>query len=347
MTEFALQTQRHSPGKERSQDFFESNTLASQSETESTWQKIARASWSQESTALTTAQGFSSGDRHLTSADRVTEGIVSATTNDSSRIYELKLDTNTGRHRVDAAVIVPNGYDPAQPTRLLIYNHGFRTTAHAALGYSQLPEQMRAAHPQTLLVIPEWQARPGSESSARGRSDQQNFYRNMLNEIMQKTPELRGKTVDNLSSIGLISHSAGFSPTKAQLYNNGLQDKITSVTVLDSMYNAKAYDRWISENLRDLAAGKKQFQAFYTQHLSGKTQALESRVEQQLRRAGLGTESMHREHSRGSDIVRSETMASHGFVFKRSNYTDRGDGAHGSMTRVYLKQLLDAERRRN
>jgi hypothetical protein len=39
-------------------------------------------------------------------------------------------------------------------------------------------------------------------------------------------------------------------------------------------------------------------------------------------------------------------MAQHGFVFKRSGYTAQGDGAHGAMTKVYLRQLLDAERRR-
>jgi len=265
---------------------------------------------------------------------------------EAGNIYELKLDHNTGRHKVDASVIVPKGYDPNKPTRMLIYNHGFRTDAHAALNYSELPDQMKSADPQTVLVVPEWQANPGSESSSRGRSDQPGFYKDMLNEIMQKTPELRGKSVDDIASMGIIAHSAGYSPAMAQLYNNGLADKITSVTVLDSMYNPKAYDRWISDNLRDIAAGNKHFQLIYTGHLANQSLALESRVEQQLVRAGLGTASLNRQHGRGGDLVSPETMAQYGFVFKRSEFTTKGDGAHGAMTHVYLRQLLNSEKRR-
>lgn len=262
------------------------------------------------------------------------------------KVYEMKLEHSTGRHKVDASVIVPKGYDPEKPTRLLIYNHGWRTDAKSALNESALKEQMRAADPQTVLIVPEWQAKPGSSNSARGRSDEQGFYKGMFNEILSKTPELSGKTIDSIDSIGLISHSAGFNPTIAQLYKNGLQDKITSLTVLDSMYSAKGYDRWITDNLQDLAAGKKQFQVFYTGHLANASRGLESRVEQQLSRARLGTESIYKSHGRGSEIATPDAIAQHGFVFKRSEYTTSGIGAHGAMTNVYLKQLLESEKRR-
>lgn len=261
------------------------------------------------------------------------------------KVYELKLQNNTGRHKVDASVIIPQGYDPQKPTRMLVYNHGFRTDAHAALSYSDLREQMRSADPQTVLVVPEWQTSPGSNSSARGRSDQPNFYRNMFNEIMRKTPELAGKDVDSLASIGIISHSAGYNPSIAQLYKNGLQDKITSVTVLDSMYNPTAYDGWIKSNLRELASGNKHFQLIYTGHLANQSTGLQGRVEQQLARAGLGNQSIYKDHARGTGLVSPDAIAQHGFVFKRSEFTNRGDGAHGAMTHVYLRQLLKSERR--
>ncbi len=261
------------------------------------------------------------------------------------KVYEFQLQNNTGRHKVDASVIIPQGYDPQKPTRMLVYNHGFRTDAHAAISYSELREQMRSADPQTILVVPEWQASPGSNSSARGRSDQPNFYRNMFNEIMKKTPELAGKNVDNLASIGIISHSAGYNPSIAQLYKNGLQDKITSVTALDSMYNPTAYDGWIKSNLRDLASGNKHFQLIYTGHLANQSTGLQGRVEQQLARAGLGNQSIYKDHARGTGLVSPDAIAQHGFVFKRSEFTNRGDGAHGAMTHVYLRQLLKSERR--
>jgi hypothetical protein len=347
MNELATQSQRYSPAPDRSRDYSAEvgRPGATSADAQETWQDLARASWTPENLVLATATGARGFDRNH---DRVQDGgVLNFAAGEAPRIRELKLNNSTGNHKVDAAVLVPQGYDPSLPTRLLIYNHGYRTSAHAALNYSQLTEQMKSADPQTVLVVPEWQSRPGSNSPARGRSDEQGFYRNMLNEIMSKTPELRGKSVDNIASIGIISHSAGFSPTRAQLYNNGLGDKVTSVTVLDSMYNARAYDKWITDNLRDLASGRKQFQVIYTDHLSGQTNGLETRVQQQLRRAGLNTNSVYSENSRGSSVVSADTLASHGIVFKRSNYTERGEGAHGAMTRVYLRQLLEAERRRN
>lgn len=346
MTEITNQTPRHSPGRERAQDYVpETNFASSSSDLQATWQRVAQSSWTPENSFLSTAARSSESYRNR---DRVQDGsVLNFAANEIPRVYEFKLNHNTGNHSVDASVVVPRGYDPDKPTRLLIYNHGYRTSAHAALNYSQLTEQMRSADPQTVLVVPEWQSRPGSNSPARGRSDEQGFYRNMLNEAMSKTPELRGKSLDNIASIGIISHSAGFSPTKAQLYNNGLADKVTSVTVLDSMYNARAYDKWVTDNLREIASGRKQFQLIYTDHLAGQSNALETRVQQQLRRAGLGNGSVHSENGRGTAIVSADTLASHGFVFKRSSYTDRGDGSHGSMTRVYLRQLLEAERRRH
>lgn len=346
MTEFTTQSPRHAAARDQSQDYVpETKSFATNSEIQDTWRDLARASWTPDNSTLATTIAARGSDRNR---DRTQDsGVLNFATNEVPRVYEFKLNNNTGNHNVDASVVVPRDYDPNKPTRLLIYNHGYRTSAHAALDYSQLTAQMRSADPQTVLVVPEWQSRPGSNSPARGRSDEQGFYKNMLNEIMSKTPELRGKSLDNISSIGIISHSAGFSPTRAQLYNNGLGDKVTSVTVLDSMYNAKAYDKWITDNLRDIASGRKQFQVIYTDHLAGQTNGLESRVQQQLRRAGLGANSVYSDNGRGPAIVSPDTLASHGFVFKRSNYTDRGDGSHGSMTRVYLRQLLEAERRRN
>ena len=64
----------------------------------------------------------------------------------------------------------------------------------------------------------------------------------------------------------------------------------------------------------------------------------------QCDRKGLDWRGVYKDHGRGGSLVSPETIAQHGFVFKRSEFTNRGDGAHGAMTHVYLRQLLKAER---
>jgi hypothetical protein len=161
---------------------------------------------------------------------------------------------------------------------------------------------------------------------------------------MDRTPEMRGMNVNDISSFGVITHSGGYNAATSELYSNGLSNRVTDVTVLDSMYNPTAYDGWIRDNLQDLAAGRRHFQVIYTDHLASQSNGLANRVEGMLRNAGLSTESVSRHDQGDTTLADPTTIAQHGFVFRRSTFTTGGDGAHGSMTHVYLRQLLNAER---
>ncbi len=167
----------------------------------------------------------------------------------------------------DATVIIPKAFDPNKPVRVMIFNHGLGASGKDWATSQELARQMAAADPNTIMVIPEWQSKPGDGPGKprNGHNPEnsivygQNFFRDQLQQIMHSTPELRGKTVDDIASIGIISHSGGFKASKAQLENNGFGDKVTSVTVLDSMYAPDSYNSWLKANAQDLASGRKHF----------------------------------------------------------------------------------------
>lgn len=267
----------------------------------------------------------------------------------NGRVFELRnLDNNTGKHKTaDAMVYVPNGFDARKPVRMVIYNHGLETNAEAAYKQS-LAKQMIGMDSNTILIVPEWQTKPDSRvSQTDARFHEPQFFRKMLTEIMSKTPPLRNLNVDNIASIGVMTHSGGYKAAMSEIYKNGLYDKMTSVTVLDSMYNPIAFDQWMQDNITDLAYGRKQLQVIYTDHLSQQSVDFANRIKQSLRRNKLGESNLHFERGDTKSVVGSDTFSNHGIVFKKSDFKVKGDSAHGSMTHVYVGEVLAAQNRSN
>ena len=172
-------------------------------------------------------------------------------------------DAEGGKTAPDATVIIPKGFDPNKPVNVVFFNHGHFGSGKDWAEKSRLTQQMAAADPNTIMVIPEWQTRPGTQDNTRTASSQPNFYRNQLQEIFNRTPQLQGRTVDNIKSISIIAHAAGVNPAKSQLNDNGFGDKVKSVTVLDAMYVPDAYDSWVRSNAQDIASGRKQLTVVY------------------------------------------------------------------------------------
>lgn len=265
--------------------------------------------------------------------------------NSGGRVFELtRLENNTGRHATpDAVVYIPNGFDARRPVKLVVYNHGLETNAQSAFSQS-LAKQMNAADSNTIVVVPEWQSKPNTRSSPNdARFHEPGFFKNMLTEIMHKTPPLRNLTVDNISEIGLITHSGGFKATMSQIYRNGLYDKVTSLTVLDSMYNPSAFDAWMQDNIKDLSTGRKQLQVIYTQHLEDASLDFARRIQNTQRQHRLPL-SVHFERGDTKSVVESDTFAHKGIVFKKSDFRLKNDSAHGSMTHVYVAEVLNAQK---
>lgn len=281
---------------------------------------------------------------------RVERQPVTRSDTQAGTVFELhNLRYATGKHRTpDAVVYVPQGFDANKPIRVMVYNHGLSTDVKQAFKNSHLENQLANADPNTILIVPEWQTQPQTRLSGdKDRFHQKDFFKNMLDEIFSKTPALAGKSSKDIDSMGIITHSGGYRATISQLYNNGLNDKVTSLTVLDSMYNPKGFDRWVSGNIRDLATGKKHLLVVYTDHLSTQSNGLADRIEAMLRKERIQTdaETIVRDRRSPKSVTSSHVLRNSGIVFKYSTLAANGRDAHNTMTGYYVAEVVNSERR--
>jgi hypothetical protein len=232
---------------------------------------------------------------------------------------EMRLDNRAASHYgSDALVYVRKDFDPCKPVNLVIYNHGFGSTVSSALERSQIKNMMAHAQPNTVLVLPEWQASPGTRSGNSGTFAQPDKFSHMLQEIMQKTPALHGADLDNVASIDIIAHSAGYSPTEAEIYKNpALSEKIHSITLLDSLYDKHGFDKWLGDNISDLSAGRKRFRNFSNSSTSTNSRDQAELVASMLRQKGLSAENYVADYgsSKGHVERHADEMAKRSIVF--------------------------------
>lgn len=200
----------------------------------------------------------------------------------------------------------------------------------------------------TIVVVPEWQTKPDSRSSPTdAKFHEPQFFKKMLNEIISKTPPLRNLTADHIASVGVITHSGGYMTAMSEIYRNGLYNKVNSVTVLDPMYNPIAFDRWMQDDITDLAYGRKQLQVIYTDHLSDESIGFANRIKESLRRHKLSESNVYFDGGESTTVLSSGTFSNHGIVFKKSDFKVKGDSEHGSMKHVYVGEVLAAQNKSN
>ena len=257
--------------------------------------------------------------------------------------FELHgLKNGSGQHSsADAVVRVPENFDPTKPIHLMVYNHGFGSTASSAFKEAELDKQLKDAPPNTVLVVPEWQLNPSSRTSNEGRFAEAGRFKNLVNEAFSHTPGLEGKTLQNVDSIGLIGHSAGYKGVETELYKNGLANKVNSVTMLDAMYDPQGLDPWLRSNIHELAAGTKHFYNVSNDTFpASRDQA--HRVQGMLREAGLPESTMYQEFGNGKAVMNDGQVQKHSIVFKFSSATTEGKGTHMSIPNLYVHQIVDA-----
>ncbi len=263
------------------------------------------------------------------------------------KLYELDhLKNRSADHTTaDAMLRIPENFDPSKPIHLAIYNHGWGSTAQSSYIDNHLDEQMEKAPPNTVLIVPEWQKVAGARSAQQGKFQNDNLFKNMLQEVFDKTPELKGKTLADVVSIGIFTHSGGYVAAQTELYKNGLSDKVTNITLLDSLYNDEGFDPWLKQNIKDIAAGTKQFNNFFNDtNKESHGQAL--RVKQMLSKAGLPASTMIEDYNDGETPTDAATIASHPLVFKFSSLSVDGlDSAHLSIPHIYVGPVEAAANR--
>lgn len=254
------------------------------------------------------------------------------------KIIELrKLVHSAAAHNTpDAEVRLPANFDPTKPIHLVIYNHGFGSNVQSAFTDNKLDAQMAGAPDNTVLVVPEWQKKAGANSGDQGNFENKGMFNDMLLEIFSKTPGLEGKTLKDVDNIGIISHSAGYGPCETELNNNGLADKVTSITLIDALYDNHGFDDWIKQNAKEINAGTKRFYNFFFDTSKYSNQLLD-RIKDLL----PGTP-VYSDLKNGDTIMDAATLASHPVVFKYSTAKEGGLGEHWSMPHFYVGPVEEA-----
>lgn len=258
------------------------------------------------------------------------------------RVIELfKMNNRSADHAgPDAVVRLPKNFDPNKPINLVIYNHGWGDTVKSSYSNTGMGQQLDNAPPNTVLILPEWQAQAGASNGNQGRFSEAGRIRSFLQEVLDKTPGLNGKTLNDVKNIDVISHSAGDNATLSLVNNNGLEKKITSLTLLDSMYNTTTgFDNWIQMNIHELANGTKQFRNIYFDK-AARVEAQADRVRDMMRRARLDAQSIYHDKQNGQSVMDASDMAKHGIVFRYSRVG--GGDAHGHMPKVYIAPVVGA-----
>ena len=239
-------------------------------------------------------------------------------------IHNLRHSVHNGRN-ADAMVVLPKDFDASKPVNVTIYNHGWYDTASSAVRNARLTEQMRSAPPNTVLVVPEWQVRPGSHgpgANFQGRYAGENFAQNQLQEIFNRTPELKNTKLGDIQNINIISHSAGINPTESALYRNPeLAKKVNSVTLLDSLYDGPGLNNWIKANIGDLASGRKRFHNIFNESTDGNSRVQAKFVADELARYSGGRDRSARLIDLSNRPLTVEQLRDYPIVFKSTKVT--------------------------
>lgn len=244
----------------------------------------------------------------------------------------------------DALIRLPKNFDPSKPINLVVYNHGYRDSIQSALVNAELGRQMDLAPPNTVLFLPEWQEFPAASNAKDGDFGDRNLFKNMVQEVFDKTPELKGRTWNDVKNFDVISHSGGDKAVVSIVNANGLGDKITSITLLDSTYViGNQLDWWLKLNVHDLASGRKQFRSIYKDTASqSRDQA--DRLRQFLTQARLPADRVYQDDRRGTGAMSADEIARNPIIYKYSDATYNGKGPHTSLPMLYIGPIQAANR---
>lgn len=256
------------------------------------------------------------------------------------RIMHLK--NSTGLHRTpDAIVYVPAGFDPDGPLNVLVYNHGLTNNVDEAFEFWELDKAMRYAPKNTVMILPEWARDPEAYSAAAGQFHKPGFFRNMLAEIMSKTPELKGKTIDDINKITIATFSGGFRASQTQIEQNGMEEKVAGLILLDSLYESDYFDNWLRKNVRELAAGRKFYHNFYFDTASNSMSQL-GRLRRIVADAGLPQSVIYHDKDHPKEVVSASVIQQHPILYIYTTMYSDERSAHQSTAYLYFPEALKA-----
>jgi hypothetical protein len=259
-----------------------------------------------------------------------------------ARLHEVRVKCGA-QGPIKALVYVSKFSGSHKKIDVVVYNHGYGTTASGAFAHARLIEQMRLST-ASLLIVPEWQKLPGSRSSDQGLFEKEGQFKALLDAAFHQLPQLKGAEI---SGITIVSHSAGYGPTETELYKNDLP-QVQSIVLLDSLYDSCGFDPWLKANIRALSRGEKRFYNIFND-TSQYSRAQAGRVRQFLRAEGLSSSCLLEDYNNGAALLGASVFQEKSMVFKFSSYkckksTDPSKevNAHDSIAACYIAPALGA-----
>lgn len=254
----------------------------------------------------------------------------------------MHLKNSVAKHETpDAIVYIPAGYDPDGPLNILLYNHGLTNNLDDAFEFWQLDRAMTNAPKNTVMILPEWAYDPKAYSSAAGQFHKPGFFRNMLAEILWRTPELQNKSVADIRNITIATFSGGFRASQTQIERNGLEDKVVGLVLLDSLYESNFFDNWLRKNIRELAAGRKFYQNFYFDTAANSMSQL-ARLRKMVADAGLPQSVIYHDKDHPKELIQANVIAQHPICYIYTTMYDDKYSAHQSAAYLYFPESLKA-----
>ncbi|MBV8849428.1 MAG: alpha/beta hydrolase [Methylobacteriaceae bacterium] len=171
---------------------------------------------------------------------------------------------------------IPAGFDPARPSVLVVFFHGWGATlTRDVLERQQVAAQVSASGANAILIAPQF-ASDARDSSA-GKFWQPNAFRRFLAEAAQKLAREYGDPASERSfaraPIILVAYSGGFMPAAFSLQDGGVTDRVRGVVLLDAAYGRlDTFANWIGGNKSGF------FLSAYTYHTQGHNSELKSMI---------------------------------------------------------------------
>jgi hypothetical protein len=267
---------------------------------------------------------------------------VKSVSDSSGTTYSLyNLHHRSAAHDTpDAIVRILNGFDPHKPIHLIIYNHGWYTDVTSAYGWTRLEDQTRNMPANSVLIIPEWQSDPGAANGNQGSFGNSGLFAAMVQDAFNAIPALQNKTIDDVTAVSILSHSGGYKPAEAELYNNGIEDKVVCIALLDALYDLDGFDAWLKANVKQLSTGEKRFYNFFYDTSSNSHQQAKT-LKKMLTDAGLSATVVFEDYQNADKVMDPAVIAGHSIVFKYSTVQTPTLTQHFAIPATYVEPVVD------
>lgn len=149
-------------------------------------------------------------------------------------------------HYNDSTVLIfiPKGYKPQAKNDFVIHFHGWYNNIDSVLSQFKLIEQFSESRKNAILIVP--QGPKNSPDSFGGKLEDENGFRNLINEIVEVLYQKEIISSKSIGDIILSGHSGGYRVISYILLRGELTENIKEVFLFDGLYGQiEKYTHWL------------------------------------------------------------------------------------------------------